>query len=369
MSGGRTRAKGAPSFVPRFRGLKGTVQMMKKLLLGLGALVVILLLGAGGGFLWAKGAASSRLAKTYESHRVDFPIPFPLTEAELAELRAQRGGPAGDLDGGTGADPLAGVDLTALARERAAARGKHLVESLYPCIECHGKDFGGGTMIDAPPIGKILGVNLTSGKGGEVAGYKASDWDRIVRHGILPDGRPTAMPSGDFFAMSDRELSDIVTYIQSVPPVDKTVPRPTLGPVGTLLMATGQLRLSAEEHKDHRAGHQALPPPAEGTAEYGKHLVQVCTGCHGTAFAGGPIVGGDPSWPPARNLTPHQDGLRGWSFDDFVRALREAKRKNGTPIRPPMSLMVNYAANMTETELRAMWAYLQTVPPVASPPQ
>ena len=342
--------------------------MMKTIAKGLAALVLVLLLAGGGAFLWAKGAASDRLAKKYETHRVDFPIPFPLTEQELAELRAQRAPAAGgDADGGTPADPLAGVDLAALAKERAIARGKHLVESIYPCIECHGKDFGGGTMIEAPPIGFLYGVNLTSGKGGQVAAYKPADWDRTVRHGVLPDGRPTAMPSGDFFAMSDRELSDIVSYIQSVKPVDREMARPKLGPVGTFLMAAGKLRLSAEELKDHQAPHAAEPPAEGPTVEYGKHLVQVCTGCHGTDLAGGLIQGGDPSWPPARNLTSHAEGLKDWTLEDFKRALREGKRKSGEVLKAPMNAMVGYAANMTEVEFQAMWAYLRSVPAVPTP--
>ena len=70
---------------------------------------------------------------------------------------------------------------------RAIERGRHLVMSRYVCVECHGQNFGGGTMIDAFPIGTLLGPNITTGRGGRTANYKATDWDHIVRHGILPD--------------------------------------------------------------------------------------------------------------------------------------------------------------------------------------
>ena len=43
-----------------------------------------------------------------------------------------------------------------------------------------------------------------------VTDYEPADWDRIVRHGLLSDGRPAAMPSEDFQMMSDQELSDII---------------------------------------------------------------------------------------------------------------------------------------------------------------
>jgi len=77
-------------------------------------------------------------------------------------------------------------------------------------------------------------------------------------------------------------------------------------------------------------------------------------------------VAGPPNWPPAANLTPA--GLTGWSYDDFVRAMREGVRKDGTPLREPMSVMPKFAKNMTDVEMQALWAYISTVPAVESAP-
>lgn len=341
---------------------------------GLGAVAVV---GAGAFYAWAGSAADARMATTYDVHRIDFPIPFPLTEIELGELRAQKlaelsavapsGDPtvpttATDAAAPPDADPLAGVDLNALAMERAVARGKHLTESLYPCAECHGADLGGGVMIDDPAIGRILGPNLTTGKGSRTLEYTAADWDRMVRHGVTPANVGSPMPSKDFVAMSDRELSDIVAYVRSLPPVDAEVPRFTLGPVGTILLATGKIEISAEVHPDHAAAHASDPPAVAADATYGAHITQACTGCHGRDFAGGPIAGGPPDWPPAANLTP-AGHVKGWTYDNFKTAMLEAKRPDGTELRQPMANMPKFAQNMSETELQAMWAFLQTVPP------
>jgi mono/diheme cytochrome c family protein len=326
--------------------------MLKTVLKIVGGLVLLIVVAIGGAFMWGSSKSAAKLAEHYDTHKVDFPIPFPLSDAEITEL--------GDAKP---AEP----ELAKLALDRAIVRGKHLVDSRYACIECHGKDFGGGVMVDAPPIGQLFGVNITSGKGGQVANYKAGDWDRIVRHGVKPDGTPAAMPSIDFAAMTDRELSDVVSYIRSAPPVDKEIARPVLGPVGKMLIATGKLPLSAHEIKDHQAPHRVEPPVAAVNADFGKHLVGVCAGCHNPQLNGGPVPGGDPAWPPARNLTPHADGLAGWKYEDFTRALKEGKRRDGTDLRAPMSAMKAYAANCTDTELQAMWAYLQTVPALPSP--
>lgn len=319
---------------------------MKRVLKALFALVIVLLVLLLGAYAWATLTTSRRLTAIVETHRVEFPIPFPIDPAEVT------------------ASGLTEVAARDLATERAIERGRHLVNARYGCIECHGANFGGGTMIDAFPIGRLLGPNITTGAGSRTLDYGPSDWDRIVRHGVLKDGRPAVMPSVDFVRMSDQELSDIVAYIRSFPPVDNTVPAPTFGPVGKMLVATGQMKPSSDDIP-HQEAHAVLPPAAEASAAFGQHLAGTCTGCHKPDLSGGPIVGGDPSWPPARNLTPHPAALGPWTEEQFARALREGVRPDGTALKPPMTLMAPYAKAMTDVEMKALWLYLRSVPPVA----
>lgn len=172
------------------------------------------------------------------------------------------------------------------------------------------------------------------------------------------------MPAEDFQLMSDEELSDVVAYIRSLPPVDNVVPAKHLGPLGKILVATGGLPLSADRIASHEAAHPEYPPPTEVSIEFGRHLAGICSGCHGESLAGGPIPGGDPSWPPARNITPDPTALGSWTYPQFVAAMRGGTRPDGTPLREPMSNIAPYAQNMSDTELEAIWAYLQSVPPV-----
>ena len=51
----------------------------------------------------------------------------------------------------------------------------------------------------------------------------------------------------------------------------------------------------------------------------------------------------------------------GWTESDFVRAMREGLRKDGTALAPQMPWQAY--RQMSDTELKALWAYLQTVPP------
>jgi mono/diheme cytochrome c family protein len=179
--------------------------------------VVFLVVGGGALYAWASHADRVLLTRRIPTHEVDFPIPFPLTADEVASLREQRAA--------AGEEPatLSDAELASIARDRAIERGDHLVHARYGCVECHGQDFGGGVMVDDPLIGRLLGPNITAGEGGRTASFSASDWDRIVRHGIRSDGMPAAMPSTDFQLMSDQELSDIVMYIRSRPVVNKEV--------------------------------------------------------------------------------------------------------------------------------------------------
>jgi len=66
----------------------------------------------------------------------------------------------------------------------------------------------------------------------------------------------------------------------------------------------------------------------------------------------------------AANLTPDpQTGLGSWTEETFVRAIRTGRHMGvGRPILPPMPAPAYSAA--TDDDLKAIWAYLQTVKPV-----
>ena len=225
-------------------------------------------------------------------------------------------------------------------------------------LGCHGSDFGGIYLVDEWIVGRWAAPNLTTGRGSVTAGFGASEWDHAVRHGIRHDGRTSTMPSFEFTNLSDHELSDIVAFIRSKPPVTaKSIPSVSAGPC---------LRLRARANfvitfdMDHQVPHLREPPQAAITPQFGGHLVQVCKGCHGPGLSGGKIEG-DPGMPIVANLTPHATGLAGWTEADFIRAMREGKRRDGTAISDAMPWKAY--GKMSDEELRAIYAYLTSVPP------
>lgn len=66
----------------------------------------------------------------------------------------------------------------------------------------------------------------------------------------------------------------------------------------------------------------------------------------------------------AANLTPDRDtGLGNWREQDFIRALRSGRHAGvGRPLLPPMPWP--HYAQMTDRDLKALFAYLRSVPPV-----
>ena len=237
------------------------------------------------------------------------------------------------------------------------ARGEHMATAIGKCAACHGDDFGGQVLVDDPALGRAVSANLTRGRGGVGGDYAMADWDRAVRHGVARDGRGLViMPSDEFAPMSDADLAALVAYLRQLPPVDRELPRTQLRLVGRALFATNQLPLVPAARMDHdRAPENPVPGP---TAEYGRYLASVggCTGCHGPTLAGGPT--GEPGAPPAANLTP--TGLGRWTEADFFTALRDGRRPGGAAIAEAMP--VRFTRLMTDDEIRAVWAYLQTVP-------
>jgi mono/diheme cytochrome c family protein len=316
---------------------------------------------------WGLRARNAKMSHLYTPHTIQLQVPHPLSDAEVGVLRDERraaleaaGEPTMD-ELGEEIDVLADVDLPAIALARATARGKHLVSSRYFCGECHGKDFSGGVMIDASAMGRWFGPNLTGGQGSAVLDYDHNDWDNIVRHGVRKDGTAAVMPSDDFVGMSDQELADIIVYVQSFPSVDNETPKRTFGPVSTMLLATGNLNTAASRYADLDV-HLTTPPESAETVEFGAHLAQTCTGCHRSGLNGGPIPGGDPAWAPATNLTPVEGGIvAGYGYDDFQKVMREGTKPDGNMVALPMSLLPQYTSTMTDTEVKALWAYIQAL--------
>lgn len=240
------------------------------------------------------------------------------------------------------------------------ARGDHLVHSLAGCgvADCHGADLGGGHVVDIGPVGKLAAPNITGA--GLGAGYSDGELARIVRHGIKKDGRSVRlMPAQDLTWLPDSDVVAIVSYLRTVPDVDRPNGATVVGTLGKVLDRQGKFPWDVARMIDHTKVESA--PAPEPTAAYGSYVGRLCRGCHGDHASGGPIPGAPPSLPVPLNLTPDATGLGDWTYADFDKLMKTGVRKSGRKLDPFMP--VDSWKNLDDTEMHALWAYLRTLPP------
>jgi mono/diheme cytochrome c family protein len=118
-----------------------------------------------------------------------------------------------------------------------------------------------------------------------------------------------------------------------------------------------------------------LPPaPAvaayQGDAKRGAYLARLsgCIACH-SSKAGAPWAGGNPLVSKfgtfyAPNVTSHpQYGIGRWTFEQFVRAVRQGISPGGKPYYP--SFPYEFYASLTDRDMADLWAAMQAIPPSA----
>jgi mono/diheme cytochrome c family protein len=239
--------------------------------------------------------------------------------------------------------------------------GQHLATIL--CMECHAKDLGGTPdWFNGGPMGGANTPNLTRGKGGLGSQLTDTDFVRVLRHGVKPDGTSVfIMPAQDFYYMSDKDLGDLIAYIRSVPAVDREADKPQLHFtfLGNVMYGAGVFGDLMRAGTLDQTNRPSLPVPGISAA-YGQYLVNVngCHDCHGAQLAGGKP--GDPNSPLAPNLTPGGE-LTAWSEADFIKTLRTGVTPSGTNL-PDKFMPWQFKSQMTDDELKAVFVYLKSLP-------
>jgi cytochrome c553 len=241
----------------------------------------------------------------------------------------------------------------------ALARGKYLVETVSSCVDCHDKDLGGKVVVDSFAMGRLVATNLTRGRGGLPADYRDEDFVRALLHGVKRDGHTVVlMPSADF-RFTEADAAAILAYVKSMPPVDRELPAMKVGPMPRALGLFTSFPLAPAAQIDHeRAAFLPAKDPTDPAAA-GESLVAAagCRGCHGPDFTGG---SGPP--PGGTNITPV--GIGSWTEQDFVRALREHKRPDGSTISDAMPRTLG---GLSDDDLHRIFAFLKTVPAAGTP--
>ena len=134
------------------------------------------------------------------------------------------------------------------------------------------------------------------------------------------------------------------------------------------LLAVALVALPAAQASSQAAERPGANAAPAARGEYLFHLAGGC-GCHtdykhkGALLAGGRAIKTPFGTMFGTNITPDPEtGLGEWSEEDFIRAMTQGVRKDGQdlfPVFPYTSF-----TRMSEADLKDLWAYLKTVPPV-----
>lgn len=260
-------------------------------------------------------------------------------------------------------------------------RGKYLVYGPAHCADCHGPagsddqvnkglevPLSGGKIFKLP-IGNIHVSNITADKETGIGNVPDSTIARSLRYGVGRDGRALIdfMP---FHNTSDEDLSAIISYIRTLPPVKNEVLKNSFNMLGRILKAFVITPVGPD-------GEVAKTVKADSTAEYGKYLamyVANCRGCHtnrdlktgkyiGPFYAGGFAMESlsDPKFifhTPNITPDPATGHMAGWSESVFLNRFRNGKNYPQSPMPwGPFS-------RMSDMEIKAIYRFLKTLEPI-----
>ncbi|RAK69779.1 c-type cytochrome [Hymenobacter edaphi] len=256
------------------------------------------------------------------------------------------------------------------------AHGQKIVNAM--CVDCHRNPatgaLSGKQLTELPPeFGKLYAANITQDQQHGIGRWTDEELVALLRTGIGRDGRyRVVMPN--FRHMSDEDVASVIAYLHSTDRQVQPDPTPTHEQEPSFLAKA--LTNTVMKPLPMPDGAVVAPAPTDAVA-YGRYLVvgrYKCYDCHSqdhqtnnhlepeksAGYLGGGIdfVTTDGSLIKSRNLTMDAEtGLGDWTEAQFVQAVRYGQSPHG-PLRTPMPKFTL----MDETEARAIYAYLRTVP-------
>jgi mono/diheme cytochrome c family protein len=268
-------------------------------------------------------------------------------------------------------------DIKASTDSAVIARGQYLVYGMAHCADCHADPANaervakgeivplvGGKVFDIPP-GKFYSKNITSDKETGIGKYTDGQIARILRYGVAPDGG-AVLPFMPFHNVSDEDLTAIISYLRTMPPVKHPNHEHEVNMLGRVVKA---FLLKPTGPDGEVPKHVEIAP----TVEYGKYLannVANCKGCHtdrdlktgkfiGPEFAGGlkfeNEVPGYAIVTPNITADPKTGRIANWSEDFFIQRFRMGK------VIPQSIMPWGPFSHMKDDELKAIYRYLKSV--------
>ena len=253
----------------------------------------------------------------------------------------------------------------------ALARGEYLVRSVAECGECHSPEGRLGGDPNAPLSGAsrqldlgffsaaLSSPNLTPDVETGLGSWTDGEIARAIREGLDKNGIELAgMPSAFYRGMSDADVSAVIGYLRSLPPVRNVVASVSLNLFAKATYALDTFRRREPEEPSSTAQRTTTP----GTIEHGEYMLRLagCQSCHGVNLAGGAQLFAEEGAPIPANLTPASDLIR-WLEIDFIRAVRQGIRPDGGRLAQAMP-----RKQLSDGDLKAILLYLHSLPAITT---
>jgi mono/diheme cytochrome c family protein len=273
-----------------------------------------------------------------------------------------------------GADPT-GVPA-ALAQASVIERGQYLATAA-DCVVCHtapgGKPYAGGFAFQLP-FGTLYSTNITPDSATGIGAYTDAEFLAAMHRGMRRDGAHLypAMPFTSYGYMTDADALAIKAYLFSLAPVNAPAKPNDLAFPFNQRWAMGIW--SALFNPDRR-----FTPVPQQSAEWnrGAYLAEAlahCGECHtprNLAFAlnnrkkfGGAVTAG---WRAYNISGDAPTGVGSWHDDELFNYLALGHALGHGTAAGPMGEAVDESfSRLTTADVRAVVAYLRSVPPVSS---
>ena len=237
------------------------------------------------------------------------------------------------------------------------------------CASCHEDGLGGGLEMKTA-FGIFRVPNISPDPVTGTGGWTQLDFVNAMLRGVSPDGSHyfPAFPYTSYTRMNVRDVIDLKSYIDSLEPVHNRVADHELRFPWKVRRGIGLWKLRYLNR---------VPPHGlsseDPSVERGRYLVEGaghCAECHTPRdqfgglitnrwLAGGPNPDGEGKVP---NITPHSDGLRSWTKKDIAYYLSSGFTPDFDTVGGAMVKVQEKLAHLPESDLRAIAAYLKTIP-------
>ncbi|HEX8012332.1 MAG TPA: c-type cytochrome [Casimicrobiaceae bacterium] len=264
------------------------------------------------------------------------------------------------------------------ADDERVRRGEYLAIA-GDCVACHtapgGKPLAGGPALPTP-IGEIIATNITPSKTHGIGNYTLAQFSAALRLGVRADGAHLypAMPYTAYAKVTDDDASALYAYfMRKVAPVDAT-------PASTSLPFPFNIRASMAAWNLLFLDSKPFVPDPKKSEEWnrGAYLARGlahCGTCHtprnlmmaevpSRGYGGGEVG----PWHAPNITSDATSGIGGWSNDELIAYLRDGRAANKAQAAGPMAEAVDDSLrHLTEGDLRAIVAYLKSVPAIRDP--